>query len=292
MKIAIFGREIDKSNYGLLNLLIDKILADKSTSLCFYKPFYSLVKEYLSGSCIYDCFSSYEDLPNDCDLFLTIGGDGTFLESLTLVRERNISVAGINFGRLGFLTTAKADGYDTWVNDLLKGNYETEERTILNMEVDGEESNFYPYALNEVTIQRSTPVMLEIDVKIDGQKLPKYWADGVVISTPTGSTAYSLSIGAPVVIPGANVFIIAPIAPHNLNVRPLIIPDTSNIEISYKTRQGDAVVTLDNRFFTMNESKSIKIKKGNFKLKSVAINNNFIAALNQKLLWGEDKRNV
>ena len=193
-----------------------------------------------------------------------------FRSSLTFVRERELVIAGINFGRLGFLTTAKADGEDAWVHDLLCGNYTVENRTVLNLEVENVEKSFYPYALNEITIQRSNPVMLEIEIKINGEKLPKYWADGVVISTPTGSTAYSLSIGAPVVIPGANVFIIAPIAPHNLNVRPLIIPDTSIIEVSYKTRQGDAIVTLDNRFFSLSESNRIKIKKGSFKLKSVS----------------------
>ncbi len=292
MKLAIFGRQIDKSNYGLLNLLISKLLEDERVELCFYSPFYNLIKDYLSDIKDFTFFHSYEDLPGDCTMFMTIGGDGTFLESLTFVREREMVIAGINFGRLGFLTTAKADGTDSWVHDLLNSNYIIEDRTILNLEVENNENMFYPYALNEITIQRSNPIMLEIDIKINGEKLPKYWADGVVISTPTGSTAYSLSIGAPVVIPGANVFIIAPIAPHNLNVRPLIIPDTSVIEVAYKTRQGDAVVTLDNRFFSLSESNKIRIKKGSFKLKSASINNNFIAALNQKLLWGEDKRNA
>ena len=291
MKLAIFGRVTENINYSLLSLLIDKLLEDKRVELCFYKPFYNLVKNYLNHTQDITFFDSYTSLQNDTDLILSMGGDGTFLESLTIVRNREIPIAGINFGRLGFLTTAKADNIDEWIIDLLAKHYIIEKRSLLHLESDIVPREFYSYALNEITLQRSTPVMLEIEVKINGVKLPKYWADGVVISSPTGSTAYSLSIGAPVVMPEANVFIIAPIAPHNLNVRPLIIPDTSVVEISYKSRQGDAIITLDNRFFSCGENKKLVLKKAKHKLKSVSINNNFIAALHQKLLLGEDKRN-
>ncbi|MEG2849308.1 MAG: NAD(+)/NADH kinase, partial [Bacteroidales bacterium] len=237
------------------------------------------------------CFSSHKDLPANVELFLSLGGDGTFLESLTLLRNRNIPIAGINFGRLGFLTTACVEENNSWIDKLLTSDYVIEERTVLNLKTEVLPLNFYPYALNEITIQRSSPVMLELEISIDGNLLPKYWADGILIASATGSTAYSLSIGGPVVTPDSRVLIIAPIAPHNLNVRPLIVPETSNIEMSCICRQNNALLTVDNRSFSINNGEKVYISKGNFSLKSVSINNNFIAALNQKLLWGEDKRN-
>lgn len=292
MKLALYGKKVDESNIDSLMFFINKLNEYKGVELCYNIHFYNKLlklEKHIPAGCF---FTDAKDLPSDINMFVSLGGDGTFLESLTLVQQRQIPIAGINFGRLGFLTTACVSGDNPWIDDLLNGKYSIEERALLTLEGIDDSEQIYPYALNEITIQRSAPSMLEIDVAINGQKLPKYWADGIVIATATGSTAYSLSIGAPVVMPSSSVLIIAPIAPHNLNVRPLIVPDDSVIEISYCGRNPSAILTVDNRFINIGSKKVIKISKGKYPLKTISVNNNFIAALNQKLLWGEDKRNM
>ena len=292
MKVAFFGKRIDETNIAKLLLFIDNLKKYNGMDFCYHTSFHDHIaafsKELPQGS----LFSSYEDLPQDTDIFLALGGDGTFLESVTIVRDRNIPIAGINFGRLGFLTTACVQESNPWIEKLISGDYTIEDRLLLHLAKDGMPEGFYPYAMNEITIQRMTPSMLEIDISIDGQKLPKYWSDGILIATATGSTAYSLSIGGPIVTPDSSVIIIAPIAPHNLNVRPLIVPHTSVVEVSFNGRCNQALLTVDNRSFDLSAGEKVTIGRGGFPIKTISINNNFIAALNQKLLWGEDKRNV
>lgn len=291
MKTVLFGKRIDKTNIGKLILFVNKLKEYKDVEFCYHSSFYNLIKEFSQELPQGGVFTSYEELPQT-DLFLSLGGDGTFLESLTMVRDRDIPIAGINFGRLGFLTTACVDENNPWIEKLITGDYAIEERTLLHLGKDDIPEGFYPYAMNEITIQRTTPSMLEVDIAIDGQKLPKYWADGILVATATGSTAYSLSIGGPIVTPDSKVLIIAPIAPHNLNIRPLIVPDSSKVEISFQGRNPQALLTVDNRSFNLGAGEKVTITKGNFPIKTISINNNFIAALNQKLLWGEDKRNM
>ncbi len=292
MKAALFGKRIDKTNIGKLVLFINNLKEYKGMEFCYHNSFYNLVKEFSLELPHGEIFTSYHDLPQDTDLFLSLGGDGTFLDSVTIVRDRSIPIAGINFGRLGFLTTACVEESNPWIGKLIKGDYDIEDRELLHLSKEGMPEGFYPYAMNEITIQRMSPSMLEIDISIDGQKLPKYWSDGILIATATGSTAYSLSIGGPIVTPDASVLIIAPISPHNLNVRPLIVPDTSVVEVSFNGRCNQALLTVDNRSFDLMAGEKVVINKGEFPIRTVSINNNFIAALNQKLLWGEDKRNV
>ncbi|MBR7157842.1 MAG: NAD(+)/NADH kinase [Bacteroidales bacterium] len=294
MKLALFGRNTEYLNLHDLNLLIGRLQESPGVELCCYKPFYESIKEKCGNAGHFNTFSSYSDLPADINLFLSLGGDGTFLESLTFIRDREIPVAGINFGRLGFLTTARVEEENEWIDKLLCGNYSVEERTLLHLESPNYRlpEQFYPYALNEITLQRKSPVMLEITVYIDGRPLPQYMADGILIGSATGSTAYSLSIGGPIVTPDSKVLIIAPIAPHNLNVRPIIIPETSVIEMSYVTRGDDALLTADNRSAILPQNTKIMISKGEYPLRSISVNNSFIEALSQKLLWGVDKRNM
>ena len=292
MKAVLFGKRIDKTNIGKLVLFVNKLKEYRDVEFCYHSSFYNLIKEFWQELPQGGVFDSFAELPADTDIFLSLGGDGTFLESLTVVREREIPIAGINFGRLGFLTTACVEESNPWIEKLIRGDYTIEERALLHLQKDSLPGDFYPYAMNEITIQRTTPSMLEIDIAIDGQKLPKYWSDGILVATATGSTAYSLSIGGPIVTPDSRVLIIAPISPHNLNVRPLVVPDSSSVEISFQGRNPQALLTVDNRSVNINAGEKLTITKGEFPIKSISINNNFIAALNQKLLWGEDKRNM
>lgn len=292
MKAVLFGKRIDETNVGKLILFINKLKEYGGIEFCYHSSFYNLITGFSQELPEGKVFGSYNELPADTDIFLSLGGDGTFLDSLTVVRDCNIPIAGINFGRLGFLTTACVEENNPWIEKLISGDYAVEERTLLHLKKDGIPEGFYPYAMNEITIQRVAPSMLEINISVDGQKLPKYWSDGILVATATGSTAYSLSIGGPIVTPDSKVLIIAPISPHNLNVRPLIVPDNSTVEISFQGRNPQALLTVDNRSFNLNAGEKVSITKGDFPIKSISINNNFIAALNQKLLWGEDKRNM
>ena len=292
MKAALFGKRVDKTSVGRLLLFVNNLKEYRHMEFCYHRPFYSLIQELGGELPQGELFTDHTDLPGQIDIFLSLGGDGTFLDSLTIVRDREIPIAGINFGRLGFLTTACVGDNNPWIEKLINGDYAIEERALLHFQKDNLPDGFYPYAMNEITIQRLTPSMLEIEISIDGQALPKYWSDGILVATATGSTAYSMSIGGPIVTPDSKVLIIAPISPHNLNVRPLIVPQSSTVEISFQGRHPQALLTVDNRSFDIGAGEKVCISRGEFPIKSISINNNFIAALNQKLLWGEDKRNM
>ncbi len=238
-------------------------------------------------------FSGAGDLPDNVDIILSLGGDGTFLSALTVAGDSGIPVAGINFGRLGFLTSAgRGDAGCGIVDRMIAGDYVVERRSLLEVSYGGMPSGLYPYALNEITLQRSGPYMIGIEVSIDGMRIPTYWADGLLIATPTGSTAYSLSVGGPVVVPHSSVFIITPMAPHNLNVRPLIVPDTSEIEVVIRSGGHRTMISADNRSADIGEDTRITVRKAPFTLSCVGFGRDgFFEALNEKLLWGEDRRN-
>ena len=251
----------------------------------------SLVAHLQEGGCSVDVLYEGDRLENAPDMLLSVGGDGTFLSASKLVGGRDIPVMGVNTGRLGFLSENRASDV---AGAILAGDYTVESRAMLKAETvtANPEIDAWPYALNEFTVHRSGAAMLGVQVSVDGVRLPTYWADGLIVSTPTGSTAYSLSIGGPIVTPDSSVLIIAPISPHNLNVRPLVVPDSSVVEISFQGRYPKALLTVDNRSLELGAGEKLVISKGLFPIKSISINNNFIAALNQKLLWGEDKRNM
>ena len=290
MKIAFFARDIE-SNYNSQLIEILQCLINKGVDICLYAPFFidreSVIKEISD----YTFFNQSSDLPQDVDIFVTLGGDGTFLESLTIIYDRDIPVLGVNFGRLGFLTGVNATEGTWWIDKILTHDYCIDSRALLKVESDIMPNDFCPYALNELSFQRKDPSMLSVKVFVDNMKIPTYWSDGLIISTPTGSTAYSLSVGGPIVLPGVNALIIAPISPHNLNVRPLIISDSSKIEVTIESRGGNAIVSLDNRSLVLPENRKVSISKSLFEMKYISLSaNSFIAALKEKLMWGQDKR--
>ena len=228
-------------------------------------------------------------LAPDTDMVLSVGGDGTFLSVSKLVADSGIPVVGVNLGRLGFLSENRPEDV---ADALLSGDYTLENRTLLGAEL-AERPGQKLYALNEITVHRTGAAMLAVEVTLDGVTLPTYWADGLIVSTSSGSTAYSLSAGGPIVLPDAKVLIITPISPHNLNVRPIIVPDNTSISLKVSSRDNEVVFTADNRSEKVPEGTVVNISLAQFSLKRVRLNKyDFINALTEKLYWGEDVRNI
>ncbi|MBO5634578.1 MAG: NAD(+)/NADH kinase [Bacteroidales bacterium] len=233
------------------------------------------------------------DILEGTGMVLSAGGDGTFLSASKRVGDSGIPVLGVNMGRVGFLSEYSPEEA---CEALIKGTYSLEDRALLETRVDGEmigtDSSFWPYTLNEISVLRGGASILGVDVSLDGNPLPTYWADGLLVSTSSGSTAYSLSVGGPICVPDAKVIIIAPIAPHNLNVRPLVVPDTTVVSISMRSRDKVVAMSMDNRNVRLSSDASLEVKVAQFSLKRVRLEkSSFIKALTTKLFWGEDIRN-
>lgn len=224
-----------------------------------------------------------------CDFLLSVGGDGTFLTASAMSVQSGVPVVGVNTGRVGFLSENRPE---VVAEALLSGDYVVEERSVLEVSLPGE-NVFWPYAFNEFTVHRSGAAMLGVDVGIDGVSLPTYWADGLILSTSSGSTAYSLSSGGPIVLPDARVLTLTPIAPHNLNIRPLVVPDSAVIRFRVHSRDAKVVFTADNRSLEICDGTEMEMRVARFSLRRVRLNcSNFINALTEKLFWGEDVRNI
>lgn len=259
---------------------------------CEQQRIVSMLEKFSESGCDAYYVKSQEELRPGTDMLLSIGGDGTFLSSAAVVGDSGIPVVGVNTGRLGFLSENRPEDV---APAILSADYTIENRALLQLgPVEGIEVPVeYHHALNEMTVHRSGPSMLEVEVSVDGIRLPTYWADGLVISTSSGSTAYSLSVGGPIVLPESRVLIISPISPHNLNVRPLVVPDTSDIRLRMMSRDGEFVFSSDNRSMIMKTGTSLEVFVAQFSLRRVRLNrSNFINALTQKLFWGEDVRNI
>ena len=241
---------------------------------------------------LYDIVSK-ADIRPDTDLVLSVGGDGTFLSAAQTVADVGIPILGVNFGRLGFLSENRPEAV---AQALMEGDFSVEYRTMLNATLKGKNARkdigLLPYAVNEVSIHRKGVGVLGVNVTVDGNTLPTYWADGLLVATSSGSTAYSLSVGGPICMPDTKVLIIAPIAPHNLNVRPLVVPDTARITISIQSRDDRAVMTMDNKTVEIDPSWTIDIAMAQFSLKRIRLSKSeFVKALTSRLFWGEDMRN-
>ena len=230
------------------------------------------------------------DISAGTDGLLSLGGDGTFLMGAKIAVQADIPILGVNFGRLGFLSEAKPSELPSAI---LRGELRVEERELLKVSTDEDAAgDLWPYALNETSISRDGASMLGIDVEIDGAPLPTYWADGLLVATSSGSTAYSLSVGGPICTPDSKVFIVAPISPHNLNVRPLVVPQTAKIAISLRSREDMAVFSVDNRSRRISAGARISVSEAPVRLKRLRTGGDtFINALRTRLLWGEDVRN-
>lgn len=233
------------------------------------------------------------DVRPDTDLVLSMGGDGTFLSAAHTVADIGLPILGVNFGRIGFLCENRPEAVR---KALVEGDFSIEYRTVLNATLKGPEARrtigMLPYSVNEVALHRSGSSVLGIHVSIDGEPLPTYWADGLLVATSSGSTAYSLSVGGPICMPDTKVLVLAPISPHNLNVRPIVIPETAKIDISFESRDGKATMSMDNRVEEIQTDWTIHVEMAQFSLKRVRLpESGFVKALTSRLFWGEDMRN-
>ncbi len=294
MKIAIFGqyyqndtRPIIRDIFIFFNANNVELVIEENFLKILYKE--EIVKKE------YKTFANYKELDSSFDMLLSIGGDGTILRAVTYVRDSGIPILGINAGRLGFLASVQQENIAEFLQLVLEKNYKISPRTLLSLvssskNKDIEDINF---ALNEITVSRKdTTSMITIETALNGEYLNSYWADGLIISTPTGSTGYSLSCGGPVLTPDVKSLVITPIAPHNLNARPLVITDETEIELKVSGREKQYLVSLDSRIATVENDTVLKIKKTPFQINMVEIHEEtFLKTLRKKLLWGEDKRN-
>ncbi len=292
MKIAIYGQNYAKdSTQNALEILVE-VLLKYDAKIFVESDFLSRQHEKIQDNSALKTFSK---LDKSYDLLISIGGDGTILRAITYVRDLGIPIVGINTGRLGFLATIQTEEIESALAEIFNGDYKISERTLLSVTTQPKseaigETNF---ALNEIALSRkNTTSMITVETHLDDEYLTSYWADGLILSTPTGSTGYSLSCGGPVITPEANNFALTPIAPHNLSARPLIIPDKTKVTFKVDGREDQFLMSLDSRIVTLPNTTTVTVKKANFAIKMVErLQETFLDTLRKKLLWGEDRRN-
>ncbi|MFN8145176.1 MAG: NAD kinase [Bacteroidia bacterium] len=292
MKIAIYGRPVNLNQIELAEILI-KLLRQSSHTVVLHADYAEFLKQHLPLENNLAVFTNNAEISSEIDFLFSIGGDGTLLDTVSLVKDSKIPVVGVNAGRLGFLSSVSRDNLEFAIDSLAKGHYSTDARTLLRVE-----SNFPIFegqniALNEFTIhKKETSSMITIHTYLNGEYLNSYWADGIMISTPTGSTGYSLSCGGPIIVPQSESFVITPIAPHNLNVRPIVVSDKNVISLEVEGRSQHFMATLDSRSVTIDSGYQLAVRKEDYCINLVRLSNeNFLNTLRKKLNWGLDTRN-
>lgn len=292
MKFAIFGQYYQNNTEEI----VEKVLSfSKSNSIecVIEKQFQTHIKTTLVNNC--SSFSNHDELDDSFTALISIGGDGTILRAVTYVRDKNIPIVGINAGRLGFLATVQFENIEELLNQIIIGNYEISKRTLLSLTCAPRNPDLVDlnFALNEISVSRKdTTSMITIETYLDNEYLTSYWADGLIISTPTGSTGYSLSCGGPILTPEVNSLVITPIAPHNLNARPLVINDNTEIKLRVSGREDEYLVSLDSRITSVTNETTLYIRKTPFAIRLIEFKEEgFLKTIRKKLLWGEDRRN-
>ncbi len=294
MKIAIYGQYYQNSTEPIIRDIF-VFFNQNQVEMVIEADFLQLLYDKKIVQKPYKTFSSHQELDASFDMLLSIGGDGTILRAVTLVRDSGIPILGVNAGRLGFLATVPKDDIESFLKLIIEKKYSISERSLLSLECFPENPDIQKlnFAMNEITVSRKdTTSMITIDTSLDNEHLNSYWADGLIIATPTGSTGYSLSCGGPILTPDVRSFVITPIAPHNLNARPLVIPDDREIRLKVSGREDYYLVSLDSRITSIKNDSELVIRKTPFKINMVEITEEtFFKTLRSKLLWGEDKRN-
>jgi NAD+ kinase len=291
VKIAIYGNKLNAEVAPFLAAFFTT-LSSKGILFSFYSPFYKRVCEFISLNIPVSFFNTKSDFDVTSDILFSIGGDGTLLDTVAFVYDLNIPVLGINTGRLGFLANITPDRLDEFVNVILNKKFKIAERSLLQCNADFISPDITPLALNEVTVQKKGPSIIAVHVWLDGMFMNTYWTDGLIVSTPTGSTAYSMSVGGPIAAPEAAIFIISPIASHNLSVRPIVVPDCSEMKLKIESRNGLFVTTIDHHSIESGDVYHVSILKSPYIFRLLYIEgSDFFSTIRQKLMWGADKRN-
>jgi len=292
MLIALYNRVFEETDIPVLQHTLD-LLKGYSIRIAVYKDFYERLRQYIPFEETPELFSSHLDLSPQTDFFISLGGDGTMLDAVCFIGRSGIPALGINLGRLGFLADVPENEIDIALKALVRGSYTIDKRALLHLDSSVPLFGESPYALNEFTLHRKdSSQMIKIHTYLNGEFLNTYWADGLIVSTPTGSTGYSLSCNGPVVFPQASAFVITPVAPHNLNIRSIVVPDDYVISFEVEGRTDQFLCTLDSRMEAITKDVQLAVKKENFKISLVRLDeHNFLKTIRKKLYWGVDSRN-
>ena len=290
MKVAIYSRGNDQDLKAELTELVSKLIGHNIEVLLHFS-----LQRFIqpNGNSLIQFFSSHEDLNSTVDFLISLGGDGTILDTVTLVRNKNIPILGINYGRLGFLAGISKHELGLAVDALVNRTYLIDKRALMHLNASIDLFGDAPFGLNEFSIhKRDISAMIKINTYLNGEFLNTYWCDGLIVATPTGSTGYNMSCNGPIVFPEASNFVITPVAPHNLNVRPIVVPDSYVISFEVESRSNEFICAMDARREIVHKDVQLAVKKENFVISLVRLNeNNFLSTLHTKLTWGLDKRN-
>ena len=293
LRPAIFGKSFDDGLSPLVNELFE-LLSKDSDTIFVYENFLPFLQKRIQLPNNITPFNSHKSLVNkQPDFLISVGGDGTILQALTYIRDSEIPILGINMGRLGFLSNVPKDQMTAGIKDIVQNKFTLEKRTLLSVETENNLFEDLNFALNELTIhKKDSSSMITINTYVNDEYLNSYWADGLIVATPTGSTAYSLSCGGPILGPNSQNLVITPIAPHNLNVRPIVLSDNNVVKLKVEGRSNEFLVSLDSRSETIDSSIELIIRKCAFNARLIELENqSFFKTIRQKLLWGIDKRN-
>lgn len=292
MKIAIYSRKIEVEQEPHLKVLLQELKLHKA-SLMIYRNLAQGSLQSLLSSFEYEVFEQHEDLNQSVDCFISLGGDGTMLDAATFIRDKGIPLLGINFGRLGFLATIGKEEMRHAVDALFNRTFHIDQRCLLHVDSNVPLFADAPFAMNELVVHKSDiSSMIKVHCYINGEFLNTYWCDGLIISTPTGSTGYNLSCNGPILFPDSSSFAITPIAPHHLNVRPIVVPDSNVISFDVESRTGTYLCSVDARRASLEVSAQVAVRKESFTIGFMRLNENtFLETLRSKLTWGMDKRN-
>lgn len=292
MKVAIYSRVMDEDQQQDVQLFFDELEKQKLQPLIF-RSFFEQIKDDIRLPADTRVFASPEEITEDIEALVSLGGDGTLLDTVTLVRGRNVPIMGINFGRLGFLAGIGRTEMQMAIKALVNHSFVVDKRTMIHLDSSLPLFGHVPFGLNEFSIhKRDIASMIKIHTYLNGEFLNTYWVDGLIVATPTGSTGYSLSCNGPIVFPDSGSFVITPVAPHNLNVRPIVVPDDNIISFEIESRADQVICALDSRREIISKDVQLAVKKESFSLNLIRLNeNNFLQTLRNKLTWGLDKRN-
>lgn len=292
MKIAIYSRVLHLSDLPDIQKLFDCIYKYQIEPIVHF-DYYQAIKPHISLQKKISTFKNHDDFNEDIACIISVGGDGTLLDTLTFVQDSNIPIVGINIGRLGFLASTGRDEIENTIQAIANQAYSIDYRSLIHLDCNAPIFGNMNYALNEFSIhKKDSSSMVIIHTFINGELLNSYWADGLIVATPTGSTGYNLSCGGPIIFPTSENFVITPIAPHNLNVRPIVVSDDCILSFEIEGRNENFLCTLDSRYASIDSSYQLAVKKEKFKVGLLRINDtNFLQTLRSKLMWGVDKRN-